>query len=799
MLKFELKIALRKLLKSKLYTTVNVLGLAVGLAACLIMASIAMDDFSYDKQWPKANQLYKIIGVQSVNHGTAEMPNVYSGLGPELKRVFPEVKAFCRMEVAETNIKFGETKEAVTIHSLEAENTIWDLLDLTIIEGNPKQIKEGIDNVVITQQLREAYYKNENPVGKMIYQTAEGNTTKYLITGVIKNIPGNTHLRAQMVVLRSYLTGANSVYNQFSEGASPAMMPQYLLLSAQTNPTVFEAKLNAWYKKQTSGVLNNSSFYLQSIKDVYLRSNYYEPQGIHASIKAVYIYCAIAALILLIACINYVNLATARAIERMREAAVSKVVGAGRGHIITRFLLEALLFFLMAFIIAVGAYGLALRVVETYLGHPLTITLFNSISLFCLSAFTILFVCMATALYPAFMLSKIKPVYALKGVINNNMRMGILKKALIVTQFAIALIVLIASITINQQFRYLKNADPGYDKNNLLQLGFINWGTSGNDFKKELLRLPGIKSASRANWYPSYGPGFMSIDTKDPRNPNEVLHVSFISCDLDFPATLKLHLKDGRFFDPANASDTSSSKGHEYTKVLVSDSYMDDFKVAKLDRPDEDFRHIPIGVIQGFHNESFLEKEKPFIITAYADEKWATMLIRVAPGTDKRIIASIQKLWKQFYPQKTFTFNWVDDLLAAQYRSESRLSNIFNIFTLLAVLLACLGLFGLVTFTLEKRMKEIGIRKILGASVGAISTLVANDFLKLVLLAMVIATPVAWYFLNKWLQYYPYRINVYWWIFALAALLMFVVTIATLSVKTVKAAMANPVKSLRSE
>jgi len=799
MLKFEIKIALRKLLKSKLYTSVNVLGLAVGLSACLVMATIVLDDLSYDKQWKQSNQLFKIIGVTNVNHGVEETPQVFSGLAPELKRTFPEVKAFCRMEVEEAKIKFGEEKEVVNIHSLLAENSIWDLLDFTIVEGNPKAIKEGIDNVVITQQLKDEYYKNDNPVGKIIYQISKGSTTKYIITGVIKDIPNNTHLRSQIIVLRSYLRDANAAYNKFSNGESPALMPQYLLLDANTNPTEFESKLNAWYKKQSSGVLSNNSFYLQSIKNVYLRSNYYEPAGVHASIKAEYIYAAIAALILLIACINYVNLSTARAIERMKEAAVSKVVGADRGHIVLRFLLEATMFFLMAFIIALGAYSWALRFVETYLAHPLTVTVFNSVTLFCLSVFTLLFVCVTTALYPAFMLSAIKPVYALKGIINNNIGKDIFKKVLIITQFAIALMVLIASITINLQFRYLKNADPGYDKNNLLQIGFINWGTSGEAFKKELLQIPGVESASIAGWYPTFGPGTMVINGKDPRNENEVLHIAFIQCDFDFPTTLKLHLKSGRFFDASRPADATDPLGRQYSKVLVSDSYVDIFKVSQLDKPIEDFRHIPIGVIQGFHNESFLEKANPFIISAYKNNNYGGMLIRVTPGAENHVVASLRQIWKRYYTAQNLSYNRVEDLLAAQYRNESKLSNIFNIFTLLAVALACLGLFGVVTFTLEKRMKEIGIRKILGASVGAISTMISKDFLKLVFLAMVIASPVAWYFLNRWLQYYPYRINVYWWIFVLAALLMLIITIATLSVKTVKVALANPVKSLRSE
>lgn len=799
MLTYELKIAIRKLLKSKLYSSLNIVGLAVGLAACLIIATIVLNDLSYDMQWKNFNQLYKIIGVQSVNHGTEETSAIYSGLGPELKRNFSEVKAFCRMEVEQTKIKFDESKEAINISSLLAENTIWDMLDFTIVEGNLRKIIEGIDNVVITEQLKNQYYKNDNPVGKIIYKISKSATTKYLITGVIKDIPDNTHLRSQIIVLRAYLRGTHPDYNKLTDGESISLMPQYLLLSPQTDIALFEKKLNTWYKTHSKGILTKNSYYLQRMQDVYLRSNYHDPEGIHGSIDTVYIFSLVGVLILLIACINYVNLSTAKAIARMREAAVSRIMGAKRSNIMSRFMLESVLFFLIGFIIAIGAYNVALHFVEQYLGSPLPITLFNSLKLFFLSIIAFLLICLTTGVYPSYILSKIKPIDALKGTTHKNSGMGVLKKLLIISQFTIALLVLIASITINLQFRFLRNADPGYNKENLLQIGFTNWGKSGDDFKKEVLSMPGVESATMTNWYPSYGPGLMILNTKDPRNENDILHISFIECDLDFPRTLKLHLKGGRFFDPNRLTDGIEDSSH-YTKVLLSDTYMDAFKEeSQLERPDPSFRRIPIGIIEDFHSESFLKKGSPFVIYGYKNLQWSAMLIRVTPGSNNRVVTSFGKLWKRYYPEQNLSFSWVDDLLAAEYSKENKLSNIFNIFTFLAIFLACLGLFGLVTFTLEKRMKEIGIRKVLGASVSSISALISKDFLQLVTIAILLASPGAWYFLNKWLQHYPYRIDVYWWIFIVAAVALLITTMVTISFQIIKVALVNPVKSLRTE
>lgn len=703
------------------------------------------------------------------------------------------------MEVKQnTLLQFDLAKEAVHIQSLLAENTIWDMLDFTITEGNPKAVVEGVDNIVITEQIKNQYYKDVDPIGKTIYDVSEHSNSKYVITGVIKDIPNNTHLRAQAIILRASLRGTEPDYNKLTEGSGIAVMPQYILLDSKTNPAVFQRKLNNWYKNQSTGVLEQNSFHLQPFSDVYLRSNYNEPDGIHGSIRTVYAFAVIAILILLIACINYVNLSTAKSIEKVRESGVSKILGAERTHIMSRFLLESVLFFLIAFVIAIVSYALSLNAVEGYLGHALTLTLFNNLQLFGFGLCALLLVCVFTGLYPSYILTEVKPVNALRGTVNKKIGMGVLKQSLIITQFSIALIVLIAAITVNLQFRYLKNADPGYDKNNLLQIGFTKWGITGESFKKELLKIPGVESASIAMWYPSFGPGFATMETKDPRNEKDQLRIGLIDGDLDFPRTLKLHLKSGRFFDPNRPTDTGRDSLN-YTKVLVSDMYASIFKGTELDKHNEDWMHIPIGIIEDFHNESLLEKEKPFIITAYRNPNYGAMLIRVIPGSEKRVMGTLLKVWKQYYPAQNFSFNWVDDLLAAQYRNENRLSTLFNVFTSLAIFLACLGLFGLVTFMIETRVKEIGIRKVLGASVGSISGLISKAFLKLVIIAIFIASPIAWYFLNQWLQDYPYRIDVYWWIFVSAAAITLVIAAVTLSFQTIRAALANPVKSLRND
>lgn len=798
MIKNYFKSAWRNLLNNRVYSLINITGLVVGLSACLLVATVVVDELSYDKQWTHANQLYRLISINNLNNAAERTPNSFSALGPGLKQNFPEVKEYCRMQVEQKRLKFHPDKEGVEIQSLSAESSIWKMLDFSILQGSPKTIIEGLDNVVITKQIKDEYFPGSDPVGKIIYDVSNNSSQKCIITGVIKNIPENTHLRAQVLVLRAFLRGTEPNYNKLENGFGIKVMPQYLLLSPQTDRSGFVKKINIWYNNQGKEIAGHRSLDLQPFTDVYLRSDYNEPTDIQGSIRNIYAFTGIAILLLLIACINYINLTTARALKKIRETGIQKILGAGRAQLITRFLFESLLFFLISFALSNLVYTLSIQSLESFLGHKLELTLFNSSGLFASAFGTLLVVCLFTGLYPAYILSGFKPVNTIRGNLTELVGGTVLKKALITAQFTISIAVLLAAITVHLQLRFLNNKDLGYDKHNLLQVDFTKWGTTGEAFKKEVLKIPGVEKTCIALWYPSFGPGFMGYDTKDPKNENNKIHVSFIDGDLDFATTLKLQLYSGRLFNPSLVTDgMKDTLG--YRKVLISETFSKTFNIKDLNKQVEAFLEIPIGIIKNFHNETLLEKEKPFIITAKSNIDYGAMLIRIYPGSEKQVITGLQQQWKKFYPEKTLTFNWVEDLLEKQYMAESKLNTLFTFFTVLTVFLACLGLFGLVTFTVEQRTKEIGIRKVLGAPVIVILTLISKDFLKLVLAAIVIASPIAWYLLNKWLQDYAYRIEIQWWMFALAAAMVVLVAILTISFQAIKAAMANPVKSLRTE
>jgi putative ABC transport system permease protein len=798
MIKNYFKISWRNLRNNKVYSLINITGLSVGLISCLLVATVVVDELSYDKYWKNADNLYRIIGINKINDATEHTPNVYSAFGPELKMNFPEVVEYCRMQTEDKRFKLDTTKDAILMHSLSAESTIWNMLDFSILEGDPKTIIEGYDNIVITEKIKDQYFPNSNPIGKKIYDVSNNFSITGIITGVIKDIPENTHLRAQVLVLRSFLRETSPDYDKLVNGYGVSQMPQYLLLAKGTDRARFVQKINTWYEQQNKEFATRRSLDLQPFTDVYLRTNFNENIDLRGNIKSIYAFTGIAILLLLIACINYMNLTTARALKRIRESGIRKILGARRKELITQFLFESLLFFIISFTISCLFYGFSIQPLESYLGHNLALNLFNSFGLFTSAFGMLLLICLLTGFYPAYALSGFKSVDTIKGNLSTQIGGIFLRKALITIQFTISIAVLLCTMVVYLQLQLLNTQDLGYDKSNLLQIDVTMWGNKGEIFKNELLKVPGVERSSISwGWYPSSGPGAMLIEHKDPGDENKRIRVAFMDADIDFAATLKLQLQSGRLFNPALATDGKrDSLG--FNKVLVSDTYVQIFN-SEINKPIEGSKTIPIGVIKNFHNETLLEKEKPFFIGARKDISYGSMLIRIKPNSEKSVIAGLQGLWKKVYPEQSLSFNWVEDLLAKQYKAESRLKSIFIFFALLTIFLACLGLFGLITFTVEQRTKEIGIRKVLGAPVIAIVKLISKDYVKLVFVAIIISSPIAGYFMNRWLQDYPYRIEIQWWMFVLAGALSIVIALFTISFQTVKAAISNPVNSLRSE
>lgn len=804
MLKNYFKIAWRSLWKHKAYSIINIIGLSIGLTACLIVATVVFDELSYDHQWTKAGDIYRVLSVSNNVAGEQPMALAFSGLGPSLKKDFPEVEDYCRMSVSKERLQIGLNKEGVAFQKINAEPSIWNVLDFSVLKGDPKKFVKGYTNLVITQKVQQRYFAHENPIGKILYTQPEyGPPQPCLITGVIADIPQNTHLHADMITIDAYKASQNTL-PQKDKGYF--FCPQYLLLKHGTNANSFTAKINNWYAKQNN--VPGYTFKLQNIKDVYLRSDFNQLQQVRGSIKNVYIFAGVAALLLIIACINFVNLTISRVFSRAKETGIRKVLGAGKIQLIIRFLSESLIFFILSFLLAILLYPLFLKPVEAYLGHPLALNLFNT-GFLLIAIGSVLLVSLLTGLYPAWFLSRPKPFIILKNNIASGVQLNLLKKGLVVGQFIISAAIIMSAIIIHNQLTFINQKDLGFNKNNLLNLSFTMWGKKAGAFKQDIQQIPGVQSVSIANWAPAEGAGNMSREISVP-GQKEKVNVFYIEGDADLVTTLGLKLKNGRTLNPKIASDamnvdSSMSGSSPATKAamkvrpMLATNFTAKMLGLKLNGPAPDMDGITVGTIEDFNSESLHNNLQPTFIEAATNVQAGNMLIRVKPGAEKRVLVAINIAYKSFYPEKPFQYNWIADEVDAQYIAEHKQHQLFTCFSILIIFLACLGLFGLVSFTAEQRVKEIGIRKVLGAGIGNIVTLISKDYLILVMVAIVVASPIAWYAMNKWLQDFAYRISIQWWVFVLTGFLALLIAFITVSFQSVKAAIANPVKSLRSE
>jgi putative ABC transport system permease protein len=804
------KVGSRILWKNKTYSLIHLTGLSIGLWACMMVATVVIDSISYDKNWTKGNEIYRIVSVNSRGEGLSERSvSSPSGLPVELRKNYPEVESFSTFSTGFQNLQLNKKDDnGVKTQVLHADTTVWEMLDIPILAGNPRMYVSGTSNIVISKTFAEKFFKGQDPVGKIIYDVPsyKEKPSSFLITGVMEDIPYNSHLRADIIRLqktpREPLT--NNGYILFSEN--------YILMKAGTNMAEFTGKVNKWYADFMNGSFT-SKFEFQAMQDIYLHSDFAEGQITRGNAKSIYVFSVIAMLLLFIACVNFVNLSTARAFSRLRETGIRKILSGSRAQLVTQMLTETLLLFAAAIIVSAILYELSIDSVEAFLGHKMILTITSSLQLAAAALAVILITGLLTGLYPALLISGFKSANTLKGMISSGSSIwqNWLRKGLVVTQLSVSIVIIIATIVIRQQLSFMEKQDLGYDKNNLLSIDYISWDGKAEAFKNELGSVPGVVNASLSQWLPTQGGGNMTRDIPDPENPKKKAKVWYIYGDLDLPQTLGLKLEKGRMLDKRYTSDAlnldsldqvgwekyeqATSRQHS----MINGYAAKVMQIEKLDEEIKTLRTVPVGVIRNFNNESLHEPIKPTVIMARRGANYGGMLIRIEPGTEKQVMASVQRIWKKFFTSKRLNINSVREVVGKQYEAETKLQQLFMFFSTLTMSLSALGIFGLVVQAAEQRTKEVGIRKVLGASVAGIVALLSQDFFKLVALAIFLASPVAWYAIGQWLKDYPYRTEISWWIFAAAGGGAIFMTILTVSFQAVKAALANPVKSLRNE
>ncbi|WP_426790457.1 ABC transporter permease [Sphingobacterium sp. WOUb80] len=792
------KLALRSIIKNRQYTWINVLGLSMGFSLCLLVFALVIEENSYDKSWKNADHLFRIVTMDSTAGLERQMSRTFVNLSTELIQVFPEIQNEARIESRKYYLKpNANSTQSIGIQALESETNILDMLSIKLLEGNPKQLVQGKTNLLIDKEFKEKYFKNENVIGKVI-QSADPYTDQpsdYIITGVMDNLPYNSTLRASVIAL------VPKISMELSKDGSGYYTEQFVQLKPGTPRVDLEQKLNHWYKGYLSpNTKHVTSFRLQPIQDIYM-----EPLGsveISGNQKTTNIFVGVAVLVFIISCINFINIYAVRTVKKLRTLHIHKILGASRPQMIRRMLLETILLFFISALCSLVLFKFGLSQLEHFIGYDLAYV--GSIQLPLLLAFLTISIIIGLLIgfYPAWLISGIKSSDALKNKLSKIPNAEVfIKKILITTQFSIAIIVIIGLITIKSQLSYMQSAPLGMKIKNVLNIDYFNKGTQNTNIKDQIGQLTGVESVSVAAWTPTIGSGYLAKTVVDKDDPGKNIQVSFIGGDVDLSKTLGIQLVKGRLLTPEDYTHVEMGAGEDgdVNNALVTESTARKLGIDKLGILYKDLQIIPVGIIKDFHSESFRLKMVPTVILAKDFNGSGNILIKVAEGQEQQILQSVSKIIQRTYPDKHVSFQWIDELIAKQYEKENKQVQLFILFSALALLISALGITGLIMQNLEQRTKEIGIRKVLGATVLDISHLFSKDYLILTSLAIFIACPIAWYFSKKWLEDYAYNVGVQWWFFILAAAATFLISMITVNIQTIRAALSNPVDSLRNE
>ena len=808
MLKNYWKIALRQLRKQKLYSSIKIGGFALSIAACLLIALFIRDELGYDRGYAHVDRIYRMVNLYNDN-GTIGKGTAFSApFAKAVKADFPDIELAGRImpyslfygagsnEVMRADQDQNTYEEGFTY----ADPEILEILEIPMVYGDRAHALAEPNTIVLSKRKADKYFPNQNPVGKILYLNND-KTRPRKIGGVMKDFPSNTHFQYDFLLT---LKG-----NELWPGEQNNWMAQnyntYIRLRPGTDAPRLQEKLKSMIWKYLVPNLIKSgrtdaekagksiSYFLQPVSAIHISADIQEGLP-HGDIRFVWLFGAVACFILLIACINFINLSTARSANRAKEVGLRKVIGSGRGSLVRQFLTESLLFSLCSFILAIVLAWLLLPYFNRLAAKSLVFP-WGAWWLFPIMLLTAVVIGILAGLYPSFYLAAFKPIQVLKGDISRGSRNSSLRSILVVFQFTTSVILIIGTFIVYRQMQFILNKKIGFDKDQVV----VIQGTSTLDkeiktFKNELLKLPSVKNAAISGYLPV-------ADSKRDQNPfwkegktKEEAPVGgqIWRVDPDYIPTLGMKITEGRNLSADIASD---SQAVVINQTLAKKLLRQNPIGARITNSWATF--TVVGVVQDFNFESMKEDVGPLcLVRGYSS---TSMLVKVRPSDMTATIGSIGGLWKKFSPNQAIRYTFLDESYALMYDDVQRMGRIFTSFSVLAVIIACLGLFALSAFMAEQRGKEISIRKVLGASVTQLAGLLSKDFVKLVLLSVVIASPIAWWAMHKWLQDFVYRIDISAWVFVAAGALVVLIALLTISFQAIRAAVANPVKSLRSE
>ena len=805
MLKNYFKIAIRNLLKFKAYSFINIMGLAIGITGCTLILLYIRDELNYDKYNKKADQIYRVHTKGVLGNNILDIAVSPAPMAGALLRDFPEVVQATRFQPSQNMlIRYGD-KVFIENRFLWADSTIFDVFTIPLIKGDPKKALTEPHTVVLTESTAKKYFGDEDPIGKIL---SFEDGTPYTVTGVAEDCPVNSHFHydilASMCTLeysRSEFWIRNNFYTYivlkkgFPAEQFQAKMPE--VVKKYAGPQFLSALGLSYDDLRKRG--NSYEFFIQPLTGIHLNSHLQyeiEPTG---DITYIYIFSVIAIFILLIACINFMNLSTARSATRAREVGIRKVLGSNKKQIIKQFIAESILLAFIASVISVALVELLLPYFNQLAGKQLETAYFSSWTAIPALLLTVIIVGFIAGSYPAFFLSSFKPIEVLKGKILSANQNSFLRSGLVVFQFAISIVLFIGTFVVYNQLMYVQNTKLGFNKDQVLIINRA-WALEKEKetFENELKNNPGIIDAAGSGNIP--GRTFGQTVFKPENAPEDHQYpLSIWQTDEDYASTMDLKMAEGRYFSKENPSDTTAVVLNETAlKFLGMKDPIGKRLVLAGRTPDENQFFTIIGVVKDFHYQSLHEKIRPLVIFCQPHEH-PFVNVRIRPQNVSKTIAFIKSEWKKFVPDKPFEFFFLNEEFSKLYKAEQRTGEIFTVFSVLAIFIASLGLFGLAAFTAERRSKEIGIRKTLGASVPGIVYLLSKEFTRWVLLANVIAWPVAYFIMSKWLEDFAYRIEMGWWMFLFSGSIALVIALVTVSFHAIKTAMLNPVKSLRYE
>ena len=806
MFKNYFKIGLRSLLRNKFFTAINIFGLTLGMTTCLLIMLYVQNEMSYDRFNKKADQIVRVVFRGSIQGEKMKEAMVMPPVAQTLKSEYPEVLEATRLRnYGSPRITYGDKtfKENAFAY---ADSNFFEVFTLPFLKGNPKTALLEPNTIVISEAVAKKYFGDEDPIGKVL-EFKDFNSS-YKITGVMRAMPVNSHFHFDLFASMASFPQSREFSWMTSEYYT------YLVLPKGYDYKKLESKLPADVEKYMGSQLqkamgmtytqfrqkgNELGLYLQPLTDIHLHSDLNLELGPVSDIRYVYIFSVVAIFMLLIACINFMNLSTAGASKRAREVGIRKVLGSLNGQLVRQFLLESLLLTSFAFLLSLMLVFWTLPFLNKLSGKDLS---FNLLSNPWLLPGLLLFALVTGLLagsYPAFFLSSFKPVTVLKGKLATMGKTVSLRSGLVVFQFFISIVLIIGTIIVHKQLSFIQNEKLGYNKDQVLIVQEAYWlGKNLEAFKQKLLRDPRIVSISSSGYLPAgntYNNNFMIYADN---NSDQLVKTLRYDVDYNYIQTLEMEIADGRNF--------SKSFGTDSLGIIINEETAKAFGWGKnalghhLTRPDNDGTKVTyhvIGVVKNFHFKSFHEPISPLVMVLGNNNE--NIIVKTNTKDIAGLKNTLKKNWDDLKGEVPFSYTFLDDRFNNSYESEQKIGLILSIFAGVTIFVACLGLLGLATFTAEQRTKEIGIRKVLGASITNIVSLLSMDFIKLVFIAFIVATPVAWYMMNKWLQDFAYKTNISAWIFLLTAVLAISITIITVSFRAIRAAVVNPVDSLRAE